>query len=101
MHGTIKELSQSYRELNFCNITDLGRDNLPNVEFPAANGICSARALAKLAALVVNGGSLDGVQILSKKIVEEMHKNVVHRKMSPGFTQEITSFDQGGFNHFE
>ena len=38
-------------------------------ELPSANGHCSARGMAKLAACVVNGGTLDGIQIMSKVII--------------------------------
>jgi CubicO group peptidase (beta-lactamase class C family) len=40
-------------------------------EMPAANGVFTARALAKMYAALANGGSVDGVQVLSPEVLQE------------------------------
>lgn len=49
-------------------IDDLNSDRLLNVEFPAGNGICTARSLAKLYATLV--GEVDGTRLLRPETVE-------------------------------
>ena len=65
-------------------------------ETPSANSHATARGLAKLAAAMANGGSIDGKSCLNQIGWEMMHKLPVERPM--GFT---TRFTQGGVNLYE
>lgn len=67
-------------------------------EVPSANGHCSARALAKVAASIVEGGALEGChRILSKAGIREAHAGVVKKFM---FRALPTNFTNAGFNIF-
>ena len=44
-------------------------------EIPSANGNCSARGLAKVAAMMANKGTFEGKTLLSPQTWEEMHLN--------------------------
>jgi len=79
----------------------VGHEQYRYLEIPGGSGICSARALAKLAAAVANVGQLDGARILSEEVIAEMHGEVVARTTSAAATTEVTLFDKGGFCHFE
>jgi CubicO group peptidase (beta-lactamase class C family) len=46
---------------------DFGAEETLRVAIPAANGLFTARALAKLYAALAGGGTIDGVQILSRE----------------------------------
>jgi CubicO group peptidase (beta-lactamase class C family) len=50
---------------------DFGSPETLRVAIPAANGLFTARSLAKLYALLGNGGELDGVRLLSRETVAE------------------------------
>ena len=39
-------------------------------EIPAANGVTTARGLAKMYGAIANGGRIDGTQFLSKELVD-------------------------------
>lgn len=59
-------------------------------ETSSANGHCSARGLATLAAFMANKGSFKGVQIMSTATWETMHSNPTHAKslvINTNFTQ--------------
>ena len=70
------------------------------VEIPSANVVGSARSLAKLAAILANGGTLDDKCLLSKKIWSKFHEN-------PEIQGDIllgalrTAFTDGGLNFFQ
>ena len=64
-------------------------------ETPSANAHGSARGLAKLAAVMANGGSFGGVELVSPEVWSEMHAWPVTRSM--GMT---TTFTQGGVAQF-
>ena len=49
---------------------DFGSPESLRVAIPAANGLFTARSLAKLYALLANGGELDGVRLLSQESLE-------------------------------
>tara|TARA_B110000503_G_scaffold75368_1_gene116349 strand:- start:20532 stop:21812 length:1281 start_codon:yes stop_codon:yes gene_type:complete len=49
---------------------DFGSPESLRVAIPAANGLFTARSLAKLYALLANGGELDGVRLLSQETLE-------------------------------
>ncbi len=50
---------------------DFGSPETLRVAIPAANGLFTARSLAKLYALLANGGELNGVRLLSQETVIE------------------------------
>jgi CubicO group peptidase (beta-lactamase class C family) len=50
---------------------DFGSPESLRVAIPAANGLFTARSLAKMYALLANGGELDGVRLLSPGILEQ------------------------------
>ncbi|MGH3633480.1 MAG: serine hydrolase domain-containing protein [Mycobacterium sp.] len=43
---------------------------LLDAEIPAANGVVTARALARMYGAIANGGEIDGMRFLSRKLVE-------------------------------
>ncbi len=49
---------------------DFGSEAWAAASIPAANGIFSARALARLYAMLAGGGAIDGVRLLSRETVE-------------------------------
>ncbi len=65
-------------------------------EIPSANANSTARGLAKLAAVLANGGSWQGLQLFGETAWQALHAEPVSRDM--GFTG--TSFTQGGVAHF-
>ncbi|TRY75151.1 hypothetical protein TCAL_08532 [Tigriopus californicus] len=69
-------------------------------ETPSANGSCSARGMAKLAACIVNGGQLEGVRILSQEACDQMHANFQERPDWSLFGTR-TSFSQGGLHLYQ
>lgn len=68
-------------------------------EIPSANGQCSARGIAKIAAMMANKGEVEGIRILSKKTWDAIHANATDKEMYP--TGDMTSFTQGGVNIFK
>lgn len=65
-------------------------------EIPSAGAKCSARGLAKLAAVMANGGSFGGRQILSPRAHKALHDNPLPRSMMA----LDTTFTQGGLATF-
>jgi CubicO group peptidase (beta-lactamase class C family) len=61
-------------------------------ETPSANANCSARGLAKIAAMMAAGGKWEGVEYLSKQAWDALHADPVEADM--GFSP--TTFTQGG-----
>ena len=68
-------------------------------QIPSANGQCSARGIARVAAMLANRGELNGVRVLSEEAWDEMHAEPVDAEMHP--TGDLTSFTQGGVNVFK
>jgi CubicO group peptidase (beta-lactamase class C family) len=66
-------------------------------ETPSANANCSARGLAKIAAMMSQGGKWNNTQYLSQSAWEKMH-DAPDRK-DTGFM--FTTFTQGGIAQFE
>jgi len=50
-------------------------------EIPSAGAKCSARGLAKLAAVMANGGSLNGQQLMSNAAYDALHGEGIERHM--------------------
>lgn len=65
-------------------------------EMPSAGAKCSARGLAKLAAVMANGGGLLGQQIIGEVGYTALHRDPVQRNMM----SMNTSFTQGGLATF-
>lgn len=65
-------------------------------EMPSAGAKCSARGLAKLAALMANGGGLAGQQIMGEAAHAALHAQPVQRNMM----SMNTTFTQGGLATF-
>ncbi len=61
-------------------------------ETPSANANCSARGLAKIAAMMAAGGKWAGTEYLSEEAWQAMHKDPIDADM--GFV--TTNFTQGG-----
>lgn len=51
---------------------DLNDSEVANACIPAMNGIFTARSLARLYAMLANGGEIDGIRILSRAAVQNM-----------------------------
>lgn len=66
-------------------------------ETPSANANCSARGLAKIAAMMAMGGKWEGREYLSEETWTAMHADPVKAKMGGLF---ITNFTQGGVDCF-
>jgi CubicO group peptidase (beta-lactamase class C family) len=66
-------------------------------ETPSANANCSARGLAKIAAMMSAGGKFDGKEYLSEQAWAALHDNAVQENMGGIFN---TRFTQGGVNEF-
>ena len=66
-------------------------------ETPSANANCSARGLAKIAAMMSAGGKLDGKQYLSDQAWKALHDKPIEANMGGLFK---TRFTQGGVNQF-
>ena len=74
------------------------QDVIRRGETSSANGNCSARGLARVAAAMANGGSSAGVEVLSPGAWEQLHRDPVE---APIFNIWPTFFTQGGVNKFE
>ena len=84
----------------FTGMTNMGFFNEPQFamgETPSANASCSARGLAKIAAMMSGGGKWDGNQYLTEQAWSAMHANPIKAKMGGILT---TRFTQGGVDKF-
>ncbi|MDP5070471.1 MAG: beta-lactamase family protein, partial [Congregibacter sp.] len=66
-------------------------------ETPSANAHCSARGLARVAAMMAAGGTLDDVEYLSPSAWQAMHQDPKPEKMGGVLP---TRFTQGGVDQF-
>jgi CubicO group peptidase (beta-lactamase class C family) len=83
----------------FESMKDLGFFNESAVamgETPSAAANCSARGLAKIAAMMAAGGTWDGREYLSKQAWDALHAHPVEASMIGA----PSSFTQGGVNQF-
>ena len=78
--------------LGFFNDPDFARG-----ETPSANANCTARGLAKLAAVMSAGGSLEGRQYLTPEAWKAMHEHPMKARLGVLLT---TRFTQGGVDCF-
>ncbi|MEE2853861.1 MAG: serine hydrolase domain-containing protein [Actinomycetota bacterium] len=65
------ELSGAYRSMYFKGLTAAVRGDTPllDAEIPAANGVATARGLARMYGAIANGGEVDGTRFLSRQLV--------------------------------
>ena len=64
-------------------------------EIPSANGNCSARGLAKMAAMMANKGTFNGSTFLSQSAWESMHAEPTEGELFPGVLDWNEMFTQG------
>lgn len=83
---------EGMKSIGFFNEPDLAMG-----ETPSANANCSARGLAKIAAMMSAGGKLEGKEYLSEQAWTALHDNAVLQNMGGIFN---TRFTQGGVNQF-
>ena len=83
---------EGMKSIRFFNQPDLAMG-----ETPSANANCSARGLAKIAAMMAAGGKLEGKEYLSDQAWTALHDNPVQENMGGLFS---TRFTQGGVNQF-
>lgn len=68
-------------------------------EYPSANCTCSARSLGKLANIMANKGSANGVSLMSLQAWETLHSNPT---IKPHYGMEFrSSFTAGGVCLFD
>ncbi|WP_044511471.1 serine hydrolase domain-containing protein [Mycobacterium simiae] len=65
------QLSGGFRSLYFRGVMAAVQGEIPllDAEMPAANGVATARALARMYGAIANGGEIDGTRFLSRQIV--------------------------------
>lgn len=65
------ELSGGFRSMYFPGMmaTVKGENAMLDGELPAANGVVTARALARMYGAIANGGEVDGIRFLSRELV--------------------------------
>jgi CubicO group peptidase (beta-lactamase class C family) len=65
------QLSGGFRSMYFAGLMAAARGDIPLLdgEIPAANGVVTARALARMYGAIANGGEIDGTRFLSRGIV--------------------------------
>jgi CubicO group peptidase (beta-lactamase class C family) len=64
-------LSAGFGSLYFPGVKAVAQGEIPlmDAEIPAANGVATARGLARMYGAIANGGRIDGTQFLSRKLV--------------------------------
>ncbi len=65
------QLSGGFRSMYFPGLIGAAQGAIPllDAEIPAANGVVTARALARMYGAIANGGEIDGIRFLSRGIV--------------------------------
>ena len=66
------KMSGGFRSMYFDGVMAAVQGEMPllDAEMPAANGVVTARALARLYGAIANGGEIDGTRFLSREIVD-------------------------------
>lgn len=64
-------LSGGFRSMYFDGLTAAVKGEIPllDAEMPAANGVATARGLARMYGAIANGGEIDGTRFLSRELV--------------------------------
>lgn len=70
---------------------------IAKAEIPSAGAKCNARGLAKLAAVMANGGEFGGEALMSSNAWQQIHANPIYRNM----TFLNSTFTQAGLAQFE
>jgi CubicO group peptidase (beta-lactamase class C family) len=67
----VNQLSGGFRSMYFPGMIAVVQGDIPllDAEIPAANGVVTARALARMYGAIANGGEIDGTQFLSRELV--------------------------------
>ncbi|ULL11111.1 esterase [Mycobacterium liflandii] len=70
-HKIANQFSSGFRSMYFPGViaTVQGETPMLDAEIPAANGVVTARALARMYGAIANGGEIDGTQFLSRELV--------------------------------
>lgn len=65
------EMSGAYRSMYFKGLVGAVQGDAPllDAEIPAANGVATARGLARMYGAIANGGEVDGIRFLSRELV--------------------------------
>jgi CubicO group peptidase (beta-lactamase class C family) len=65
------EISGGFRSMYFRGVMAAVQGDIPllDAEMPAANGVVTARALARMYGAIANGGEIDGTRFLSRELV--------------------------------
>ena len=72
MGKVANELSGGWRSMYFPGLVAAVQGEVPmlDAEIPAANGVVTARALARMYGAIANGGEIDGTRFLSRELVD-------------------------------
>ena len=68
-------------------------------ELPSSNGHCSARGLAKIASMMTNKGTIDGIEILSEETLTQLHDGYEEPEIVYPHIYQV-HFSQGGVYYF-
>ncbi|MGO9929368.1 MAG: serine hydrolase domain-containing protein, partial [Mycobacterium sp.] len=70
-HRVAHRLSGAFRSMYFPGLTAAVKGEIPllDAEMPAANGVATARGLARMYGAIANGGEIDGTRFLSREMV--------------------------------
>jgi CubicO group peptidase (beta-lactamase class C family) len=70
-HKVANQLSGGFRSMYFPGVIAAVQGDIPmlDAEMPAANGVVTARALARMYGAIANGGEIDGTRFLSRELV--------------------------------
>jgi CubicO group peptidase (beta-lactamase class C family) len=81
-------LSGALGAMYFPGIKSLVQGDIPflDAEVPAANGVVTARGLARMYAAIANGGSIDGVELLSAELTQGL---IGHPKPWPDLNMAV------------
>ena len=97
--GSIKPTFKQYKDYDMRLLGPLYNiDIVRRGETSSANGNCSARGLAKLAAVMANQGTLGELTLLTNKAWQALHSEATQATI---FGLMETNFTQGGVNKFE
>jgi len=79
---------------------DFSSSEFRRSEVPSANGNCSARGIAKVAAMMANRGTFNGSTFLSQHAWDAMHADPTKGELIPGLLDWKEAFTQGGVAQF-
>lgn len=100
--GSLKPTFKQYKDYDMKLLGPLYNiDVIRRGETSSANGNCSARGLAKLAAVMANQGTLGGLTLLTNKAWQALHSEATQATEHAGCWTLDTNFTQGGVNKFE